>query len=195
VPAGGVELLTLTMYADRDIPPTALPLEYRCANAQSAPQVPGVNHPILSASNGPLPDMVTGSATVENNGIARLPSLEGTGFFTASTINIGASGLMRAVATFDLGQLMGTSEVNSEEGNAVFRICETQAATGECLDAPAEEVEREFAADEVATYTVFIRGGGGEIPLDPARNRVYIVFIDSTGEIRGASSVAVTTQP
>jgi len=195
VPAGGLELLTLTIFASNDIQATALPLEYRCSNTMSAPQVPGVNHPILSAANGPLPDMVTGTATTENNGIARLPSPNSTGFFAASTINIGAPGLMRAVATFDLSELTDGAESNAELGSATLRLCETRPDTGECLDSPAEQVEREFASDEVATYTVFIVGGGGEIPFDPARNRVYLAFIDAMGEVRGASSVAVTTVP
>lgn len=193
VPAGGVTLLTLTIRSYSELSPTSLILDYRCTNAPLAPQVPGVNHPILSVSNGPLPDMVTGAVTLENTGIARLPSLNGTGFFAASTINIGAPGVLRAVPTFELDELTGAAESNAELGNAVLRICETLPTTGECLNSPAEQVEREFASQEIATYTVFILGGGGEIPLDPARNRAYLTFIDSTGEIRGASSVAVTT--
>ncbi|MDG2009718.1 MAG: hypothetical protein P8K76_08050 [Candidatus Binatia bacterium] len=32
------------------------------------------------------------------------------------------------------------------------------------------------------------------IPLDPANYRIYIEFTDDQGEVRGSSSVAVTTE-
>jgi hypothetical protein len=35
----------------------------------------------------------------------------------------------------------------------------------------------------------------GAVPPDPARTRVAFEFIDAGGVVRGATSIAVTTQP
>jgi len=193
VPAGGVTQLTISVSALEAFDTQNVQLRYRCLNSPDATRIQGVNTLLISASTSPLPDMITGVATAESNGIARLPGLSGTGFFAASTINIGAEAELRAVPVFDLADLITQLEPGDGVSNATLRICETNPENGECLSPPAAEISRRFPNQDIATYTVFVVGNGSDIPLDPARNRVFIAFVDEAGEVRGASSVAVTT--
>ena len=41
---------------------------------------------------------------------------------------------------------------------------------------------------------VTVMGASGAVAQDPAKNRVYFEFVDSSGVVRGSTSTAVTTQ-
>jgi hypothetical protein len=43
------------------------------------------------------------------------------------------------------------------------------------------------------TFGIFAAGGGA-VSFDPANNRVFVQFADSSGNVRGETSVAVRTQ-
>ncbi len=72
-------------------------------------------------------------------------------------------------------------------------ICETDPAAGTCTSAIGPSVTTTIEADATPTFAVFATATG-TIPLDPANYRIYIEFTDDQGDVRGASSVAVTTE-
>ncbi len=197
IPADSVRQLTLSVFQSNEFDTQTIELDYRCLNSPDAPRVRGVNNLLIASSRLPLPDLITGAVTQGNTGIARLPGTGGTAAFAVSTINIGAEDELTARVVFDLAELIETSAAGaiSEASTASLQICETNPATGACLASPTSTAVRRIANQEIATYTVFVIGGGSEIPLDPATNRAFVVLVDSMGEVRGASSVAITTAP
>ena len=163
-----------TAFPDRD-----LEVRYDCANTIPAPSISGLNRFRMSASETPPPDLVAVSATVTNNGVVRLPSTTGAGFFTASAINIGAPGTI-------------TARVRAPEGiAATITICETDSG-GVCLAARSDSTTRAIGTGEIVLYGVFVRATG-EIPFNPAATRLILELSDDTGAVRGATSVAVRT--
>jgi hypothetical protein len=72
-------------------------------------------------------------------------------------------------------------------------ICETNPATGACLASPTINVLTQIDAMETPTFAIFATGTGN-VPFDPATNRIFVRFVDSGGITRGSTSVAVRTQ-
>ena len=72
-------------------------------------------------------------------------------------------------------------------------LCQTNPANGECMSAIAPSVATQIDANATPTFGIFVRGSG-TIPFDPAGNRVFVRFKDSSGLTRGSTSVAVRTQ-
>ena len=99
-----------------------------------------------------------------------------------ATVNIGASG--NIIATADSGG--ANIPVN------VF-ICQTNPGTGDCLAAPANSVVTTINSSATPTFAVFAQGNGN-VPFDPAVNRIFVRFKDNANVTRGSTSVAVRTQ-
>jgi hypothetical protein len=55
-------------------------------------------------------------------------------------------------------------------------------------------VNTTIGANATPTFSIFVNGAGN-VPLDPANNRVFVRFKDGGGVTRGATSVAVRTVP
>ena len=90
-----------------------------------------------------------------------------------------------------LGEAIAGLEPLQNPPEVVLEVCETDPLTSECLGERAPSVTRTLAANEVVTYTVFVRGTGVSVPFIPETNRVFLLFSDSSGEVRGGSSVAI----
>ena len=195
VPANGAQTLLISLFAFNDFTTRNISLEYQCLNAPTAPKITGVNNLLVSASNESLPDLITATATISNDGITRLASTEGQSAFAVSTINIGGEDEIRAIPTLNFASFVASLDAPDEIADLRLEICETNPSTGACLAPPSEEAVRRIATDEIVTYTVFVTGEGSEVAFAPGVNRAFIVLVDSAGEVRGASSVAVTTQP
>jgi hypothetical protein len=71
-------------------------------------------------------------------------------------------------------------------------ICETNPSTGVCLSPPGASTTRSSPTNSVATYTIFVTGGGN-VAFDPANNRLFMRVRDSNNVVRGATNVAVRT--
>ena len=72
-------------------------------------------------------------------------------------------------------------------------ICQTNPMSGQCLSPPGSMASTTISAGQTPTFGIFVTGNG-TVPFDPANNRVFVQFVDSTGALRGETSVAVRTQ-
>jgi hypothetical protein len=162
--------------------PTDVHLSFDCANSIPAPINTGLNTLLLSASSTPVPDIVTLAATLTNDGIVNILAATGTGAFAVATVNLGAGGAITASA---------------DTGGAILpvgiSICETNPGTGACLASPGGSVTTTINANATPTFGIFVTGTGN-VPLDPAMNRIFVRFKDGGGVTRGSTSVAVRTR-
>ena len=157
-----------------------LPLVFDCSGVPQAATVPGVNTIDLSFSTIAGADVIALASTATNNGIVELPA--GTSAFAVATANLGAAETL--TVSVDSGGV--TLPVSAE-------ICETNPSTGACLGTPGVSFPRNFVAGEAPTFSIFV-GAGGNIPFDPASNRIFVRFTDASGVPHGSTSVAVTTE-
>jgi len=161
--------------------PTEVQLGFDCTNTDPASIILGLNTLLLSASAGPVPDIVALGATVNRNGIVDIPGTNGTGFFSVATVNVGAT-----------GQIAASADTGAASLPVGITLCQTNPTTGVCLATPGTSVTTQINANDTPTFAVFVQGHG-TVPFDPANNRVFVRFKDG-GVTRGATSVAVRTQ-
>lgn len=159
-------------------------LDFSCLNSASVAPIVGLNTLLLSSTSSPGPDVVALGATVTNDGISHLAVDTRAGFFSVASFNVGVQDNM---------------EVSVDTGSAtlpiVTSVCQTDPATGVCINPTvpaAAPVAVLIGAGATPTFAVFITASE-DIVLDPANKRVFVRFRDSTGIVRGATSVAVQT--
>jgi hypothetical protein len=163
------------------IAPTDVQLSFDCANSDPAPINIGLNTLLLSASATPVPDVVALAATPTNDGIVDIPGATGTGAFAVATVNVGVSGSITASA-----------DTGGASLPVIIFICQTNPGTGACLASPSSTVMTTINANATPTFAIFVQGSGN-VPFDPAANRIFVRF-SSGGVTRGSTSVAVRTQ-
>jgi hypothetical protein len=61
------------------------------------------------------------------------------------------------------------------------------------IPAAGSSVATTINANATPTFGVFVQGSGN-VPFDPAANRIFVRFRDGGAVIRGSSSVSVRTQ-
>jgi len=180
IPPGGAQSFVFGLTPTEEIPVTDVALNFRCANSAGAASFVGLNTLLLSASVTPGPDLIALAATVSNDGVMELAG--SSGFFTASTINVGSTALITvSVDTGDASLPMSLS------------LCETDPLTSICINpaqAGSEPVMVEIAAGDSPTFAVFANSSD-TIALDPANSRIFLRFSDEAGDVKGATSVAV----
>ena len=71
-------------------------------------------------------------------------------------------------------------------------VCQTNASTGECQEAPSGETGLTLAANATASFKVTLNASD-YIGFSPENNRVFVRFIDEDGVLRGATSLSVRT--
>jgi hypothetical protein len=144
--------------------------------------LPGVNTLLLSASNAPVPDIIVVSVTPTNDGIISLPSAFGSNAFATASVNVGTS-----------ADIIVTADTGDATLQVTLSICETtNSSAGNCLLPPSDSVTATITAGATPTFAIFV-AGNGNVPLNPANNRIYVRFKDASGVIRGSTSVAVRT--
>ena len=180
VAPGATGNFVIAFDATQGIAATEVALDITCDSGVSAPSLPSVNRFTLTASTSATADILAVAATASNDGIATIPGSNGTGFFAAAGINIGASETLtlRPVAP---GLALG------------FSICETNVATSQCLAAPTPTIDIAFQAGQTRTFAVFITGDGSTISGGLDVNRIRLQFEDESGSLRGLTHVAVQT--
>ena len=70
---------------------------------------------------------------------------------------------------------------------------QTDPVIGVCISPIGPSVSVQIDAKATATFAIFVTASG-TIVLDPATNRIFVVFADGGSVVRGRTSVAVTTQ-
>lgn len=153
---------------------------FKCTNADAAPVFDGVNTMLLSFDPNPLPDVIPIGQTASGDGIVHIPGNTGTAVLATAAINIGSAATLVARPVVTGGVPVSVT------------ICQTNPSTGACLASPSATVSRTFNTNDLATYTIFAQGHGN-VPFDPANNRVRLDFVDSLDVIRGQTSAAVRT--
>jgi hypothetical protein len=155
---------------------------FACSNTSPAPIQTGLNTLLFSASTTPTPDVIALGATIQNDGIVHATGAGNSGVFAVATDNLGSS---------------DTITVAANTGSATLPLsitmCQTNSATGACIQTPAATVTTTIAKNATPTFGIFV-SASGMIPFDPAGSRVFVTFTDSTKAVRGETSVAVETQ-
>jgi len=182
ITSGGFQSFVIAFIPTQAFAPTDLQFSFDCTNTDPAPINVGLNTLLLSASATPVPDIVALAATPTNDGIVNILGATGTGAFAVATVNVGASGSITASA----GTGNATLPVN------IF-LCQTNPATGRCISAIGSSVTTTINANATPTFGIFMQGSGN-VPFDPAANRIFVRFKDGGNVTRGSTSVAVRTE-
>ena len=163
-------------------PSTEIQLSFDCSNADPAPIITGVNTLLLSASATAVPDIVALAATPSNDGIVNITGTTGTGVLAVATVNVGVD-----------GQITATADTGGFSLSLSLSICQTDPATSICLSEPGDAAISTIAGSTTSSFAIFV-AGAGNVPFDPANNRIFVRFRDSGDITRGSTSVAVRTQ-
>lgn len=182
IPAGGSQSFVFFITPTAALDAADVAISASCINSFDAPLTVGLNSFLLSGSNAPIPDVVSLSATVGNNGIVDVGGLDTAGAFAVATINLGAAAAITASA-----------DTGSATLPVTLSLCQTNPATSVCTSAAGPTVTTTIAANATPTFAIFVKGNGA-VPFDPANNRIFVRFKDAGGIVRGATSVAVRTQ-
>ncbi len=178
--AFAAQTLLLTFIPSQPIGSVNVPLLFSCDSTSPSQVIPGLNTVLLSASNTVVADVVALAATVGNNGVV-VAGPEAPGAFAVATANVGVTEVIevRPIASF------------SNPG-ITLNVCETNPTTGQCLNPPTASVLSNVSDNGTPTFSVFINANSA-IPFMPDQNRIAVIFSDPTGNVRGATSVAVST--
>lgn len=169
-----------------DFDETDLFIEAFCDNRRSAEYVLGLNSLTFSSSATAVPDVIALAATIGNTGRVEVPTTGNmVGVFSVAVTNLGAAGSI--VASPDTGGR--TLALQNIE------ICQTNPTTGACTGPRGLTAAVNLNQNDTATFGVFVRGTGAAIANDPARNRVFVRFLENGAVERGATTVAVRTTP
>jgi hypothetical protein len=188
IAAGASQSFVIALTPTAAIAPGDVGFNFSCTNTSPAAIVTGLNTLLFSASTSPTPDVVALAATLQNDGIVHVtgpPTSQGgspTGVFAVATINLGSG---------------DTITVSTNTGEATLpitvTICQTNPTTGVCLQTPGLTVATTISANAEPTFGIFV-SASGTVAFDPTNNRIFVQFTDSTGAVRGETSVAVETQ-
>jgi hypothetical protein len=130
-------------------PATDVQLSFACTNAPAARVLSGLNTFLLSASSGPGPDIVALGATPTHDGIVNIPGVNGTGFFSVASVNVGAS-----------AQIIATVDTGGVSLPVILSICQTNPVNAQCINpavaGPSATVQ--INAGQTPTFAVFVRG-------------------------------------
>jgi hypothetical protein len=179
IAAGAAQSFALAITPTVPIAPTDLQFSFVCANTDPAPINVGLNTLLLSASATPVADIVALAVTTSNDGIVTLAS---TGVFAVATANVGATGIITASA--DTGSASLPLNIS---------LCQTDPANGQCISTIGGSATTTIDTNATPTFGIFLQGNGN-VPFDPATNRIFVRFKDGSNVTRGSTSVAVRTQ-
>lgn len=186
IEANAAQTFVMSLVPDAVQTPVEVELDFLCDNSEPASVITGVNTFSFSAAATPTPDVIALAATVSNDGVVELPSETGSNVFSVASVNVGSAGNL---------------SVTAQTGNVVLPInialCETDPQTSICINPTTPTtapVETTIAGSATPTFGIFVTGTN-LIPFDAATNRISVQFADSSGAIRGATSVAVSTRP
>ena len=181
IPAGGSQSFVLALTPTAPFHAQDVELSFVCANTAPAVITKGLNTFFCSASATAVPDIVALVATVSNNGIVTLSSPTGSGAFAVAIANVGTTGRITVV-----------TDTGDASLPVVVLACRTDAS-GKCMDVPRSTLTLDVGENTFVSFGLFVTGQGA-VALDPANHRIFVRFVDDSGETRGSTSVAVQTQ-
>jgi hypothetical protein len=181
IAAGGQACYVISITPTATFPPTEVQFSFAGTNTAPVAVLIAINTLLMSASAVPVPDIVALAATATNDGILHIPGAAGVGAFAVATSNVGISAVITASANTGATALP-----------LALAICQTDPVTGLCISVIGPSVTVPINAGATPTFAIFATASG-TIVLDPAMNRIFVVFADGI-VIRGRTSVAVTTQ-
>lgn len=174
---GAVQTFALFLEPTTAFDPIQIALSFDCANSPPAAIIGGLNTLLVASGADPVPDIIA-LAAAGPGGIVDIPGDTATGVFAVATVNAGVA-----------------SDITVSTANAAgasVHLCETNPASGACISAVGANVTTTIGAGATPTFGVFVTGNGN-LPFDPANNRVTVTFTDSSGVTRGSTSVAIRT--
>jgi Beta-propeller repeat len=181
IPPGGFQTFLIAITSTSAFAATDIPFSYGCANRPSATVISGVNTLVMASSDTQTADVVALGATPSKDGIINIPGPTGTGIFGVATSNVGAT---------------GDITVSADTGGASLPVnlflCQTNPATGDCLQPLATSVTVTVAAGATPTFALFAQGTGN-VPFNPGANRAFMRFKQGLLSV-GATSAALRTQ-
>jgi len=182
IPPGAAGTFILGVEPQQAFPLTPIRLDFRCANTGDARSVIGINTLALAASAQPAPDLIAMALTPTGDGVLALPGDGSYAAMSLATVNVGADAEVQLAGSL-APALSGT-----------VLVCETNSATGACLQDPVAAVTLDASNGQTASFGVFVRSEGS-VAFDPANNRVVLEFLDTaSGQLAGSTSVAVRTE-
>jgi hypothetical protein len=182
IPAGASQSFVIAATPTAPFPSTFVELGFACANANAAPIEFGLDTLLYSASTTAVSDIVALAATVMNDGILHIAATVSSGAFAVATVNVGAAGPITATANTG-GMTLPLS----------ISLCQTDPVSGQCTSSVGSSVSTTINANATPTFAIFATANG-TVPFAPQTNRIFVLFTDVGGTVRGATSVAVQTQ-
>jgi len=180
IPAGGIATFIVFLQSSEDRTAEEFEFNVGCENTELANPTEGLNTLLFSSSPAAVPDMVALVATASNDGIVAIDMASGNAAFALASVNVGAGEDMQV--TLDTGA--------ANQLPVQLNLCETDSV-GQCISgAPSPTVVTNIQADDTPTFSIFV-SADDEIDFRPDLNRVFVRFRDSSGEVRGSTSVAV----
>ena len=181
IPAGQAQDFVIAFTPTAPFELQSVPLVFECDGALRAPKFDGVNTFLLSASSVPVPDIVAVTATPLSAGRPNTVSIAGAGaqeFFAVAVFNAGSAGVI---------------SVNTDTGAVPLPL-----SMSVCIDpadcfAGAALSPVAIPAAGVASFYVLV-SAQDSVSFQPGDHRVFVRFLDQNQVVRGATSVAVTTQ-
>lgn len=179
---GAASCFVVSIVPSAPFDPTEVAFTFAGINTAPVATLVAINTLLMSASPTAVPDIVALAATVTNDGIVHVPGPAGTGAFAVATSNVGADGVITASTNTGAAPLPVT-----------ISLCQTDPVLGNCISPIGSIVTTLMNAGATSTFGIFVTATAA-IPLDPANNRIFVVFRDAGGVIRGRTSVAVQTE-
>jgi hypothetical protein len=184
IPGGMRQSFAIALTPSAPFGPVDVQLVYSCANTAAARTISGVTTLLLSARDTRPPDIVALGTTATLDGILSIPGPAGTGMFSVATVNLGVGAEITAAA-----------DTGSASLSVALSLCQTNPANGQCINpaVPASSAVVGIETGQTPTFAVFVRALGG-LAFLPDMNRVFVRFKTASGEVVGATSVAIRTQ-
>ena len=179
---GGRACYVIALTPGGPFAPAELGFNYSGANAAPVAELNGINTLLFSASTDPVPDMIAIAATIQGDGIVHVPAATRIGAFAVATSNVGV-GARIVVSANTAGAPLPLS----------IALCESNPATSQCISPLGPTVTTDVPAGGTPTFAIFVTATA-PIAFEPGTRRIFVVFADEGGVVRGRTSVAVEAQ-
>ena len=183
---GSFQTFVMILTPDQEHTPSEVELEFLCDNLGPVAPINGVNTFTFSASTPAVPDVIALGATPTADGVVSLPITTRSNVFSVASVNLGVG-----------EELFVGAQLSNPAVSASIAMCQTDPLTSVCINPPVpttEPIELMVDSQATPTFGAFV-SSVGEVPFDPANNRVFVRFADASGAIRGSTSIALRTEP